>query len=194
MTISYQLLLIFPFLIIGAFLGFRRGWREEGITTVGLLFALIFFGSPGRTTLLGTLINRVVQAFASFFSTLLGTDLQAVPLVESDDPAAFQVVGYIIVVILVYLAGGVLGERRNLTRLGRMMGAILGAINVFLVGSQLFSFINQYNPDWFNQQQTIQITPDSGVDVLRGYLPSIFALLFILLLIILFLRLPKIRN
>jgi hypothetical protein len=194
MTISYQLLLIFPFLLIGAFAGFRRGWREEAITTAGLLFALIFFGNASRTSLLGTLVNRVVNAFAQFFSTLLGTELDPVPLVASENPGTFQILGYIAVVILAYLVGGVLGDRRNLTRLGRMMGGLFGAINVFLVGSQLFSFINQYFPDFFNRQSTINVTPDSGVNVLRGYLPSVFALLFILLLVILFLRLPKIRS
>lgn len=194
MTISYQLLLIFPFLLIGTFVGFRRGWREEAITTAGLLFALIFFGNASRTSLLGTLVNRVVNAFAQFFSTLLGTELDPVPLVAADNPGTFQILGYIGVVILAYLVGGVLGDRRNLTRLGRMMGGLFGAINVFLVGSQLFSFINEYFPDFFNRQSTINVTPDSGVNVLRGYLPSVFALLFILLLVILFLRLPKIRS
>jgi hypothetical protein len=194
MTISYQLLLIFPFLLLGAMFGARRGWREEAITTAGLLFALIFFGNPERTGLLGQLINRVVQAFASFFSTLLGTDLQAQTLISTENPGTFQIVGYILVVILAYVVGGALGERRNLARLGRLMGAILGAINVFLVGSQLFTFVNQYFPNFFNQESTIQVTPDSGVNVLRGYLPSVFALLFILLLVILFLRLPKMRQ
>jgi len=194
MTISYQVLLIFPFLIIGALMGARRGWREEAITTTGLLFALIFFGNPERTSLLGQLVNRIVQAFASFFSTLLGTDLQAQSLIATDNPSTFQLVGYIIVVVLAYIVGGALGERRNMTRLGRIMGAILGAINVFLVGSQLFSFVNQYFPNFFNRESTILVTPDNGVNVLRGYLPSIFALLFILLLVILFLRLPKIRQ
>jgi hypothetical protein len=194
MTISYQMLLIFPFLLIGALYGARRGWREEAITTAGLLFALIFFGNPERTGLLGQLINRIVQAFASFFSTLLGTDLEAQPLIAADNPGNFQLIGYILVVILAYIVGGALGERRNMTRSGRIMGAVLGGINVFLVGSQLFSFINQYYPNFFNRQSVIQVTPDSGVDVLRGYLPSVFALLFILLLVILFLRLPKIRQ
>lgn len=194
MTISYQLLLIFPFLLLGALYGVRRGWREEAITTAGLLFALIFFGNADRTSLLGQLINRVVQAFASFFSTLLGADLQAQQLIATDNPGTFQIIGYLFVVILAYVIGGALGERRNITRLGRMMGAILGAINVFLVGSQLFSFVNQYFPNFFNRESTILVTPDNGVNVLRGYLPSVFTLLFILLLVILFLRLPKIRQ
>jgi hypothetical protein len=187
-------LLILPFLLLGAMYGARRGWREEAITTAGLLFALIFFGNPERTGLLGQLINRVVEAFASFFSTLLGTDLQAQTLISTDNPGTFQIVGYVLVVILAYVVGGALGERRNMARLGRIMGAILGAINVFLVGSQLFSFVNQYFPNFFDRESTIQVTPDNGINVLRGYLPSVFALLFILLLVILFLRLPKIRQ
>lgn len=193
MIISYQLLLLFPFLLIGVLYGTRRGWREEAITTVGLLMALIFFGNPDRTGLLGQLINRIVQAFASFFGTLLGTDLQATPLI-SENPGNFQIIGYILVVVLAYIIGGALGERKNLGRGGHALGGILGAINVFLVGSQLASFINQYFPNFFNRESTITVTPATGENVLRGYLPSIFALLFILLLVILFLRLPKIRQ
>lgn len=193
MIISYQLLLLVPFLLIGALYGARRGWREEAITTVGLLMALIFFGNADRTGLLGQLINRIVQAFASFFGTLLGTDLEATPLI-SDNPGNFQIIGYILVVILAYIIGGALGERRNLGRGGKALGSILGAINVFLVGSQLASFINQYFPNFFNRESTITVTPATGENVLRGYLPSIFALLFILLLVILFLRLPKMRQ
>ncbi len=194
MTISYQILLIAPFVIIGALIGFRRGWREEAITTVGLLLALVFFGSVDRTSLLGELINRIVLAFASFFSTLLGTDLQATPLIAEENPTTFQLIGFILVVLLAYLVGGALGERRNMTTLGRVMGAILGGINVILVGSQLFSLINQRNPEFFNNQTTIEVTPAGGANVLQNYLPSVFALLFILLLVILFLRLPKIRQ
>ena len=194
MTISYQVLVLFPFLLIGAMFGARRGWREELITTLGLLLALIFFGNPDRTGLLGDLINRIVQAFASFFSTLFGTELTAVPLVQSDNPGTFQLIGFMLVVLLAYIIGGALGERRNMTRLGVLMGFILGGVNVFLVGSQLTSFINQYFPAFFNQERMITVTPAGGVNVLRGYLPSIFALLFILLLVILFLRLPKIRQ
>ncbi|WP_026370132.1 hypothetical protein [Kallotenue papyrolyticum] len=194
MTISYQVLLIAPFVIIGALYGFRRGWREEAITTVGLLLALIFFGSTDRASLLGQLINRIVAAFASFFGTLLGTDLQATPLIAEDNPTTFQMIGFILVAILVYIIGSALGERRNMAAAGRLMGAVLGGINVILVGAQLFSMINQRNPEFFDTQTTIEVTPATGVNVLQNYLPSVFALLFILLLIILFLRLPKMRQ
>jgi hypothetical protein len=71
---------------------------------------------------------------------------------------------------------------------------VLGGINVILIGSQLFSLINQRNPEFFNNQTTIEVTPAGGANVLQNYLPSVFALLFILLLVILFLRLPKIRQ
>ncbi len=191
MTIPYQLLIIIPFLIMGAFLGLRRGWIEEAITTLGLIFALVFFSSIERTSLLGVFINRIVQAFALFFSALLGAEFEARTLVTPANPSLFQLIGFIIVVILSYFVGGAVGRRRGLTRIGYFMGAILGAINVFLVASQAITFITQYNPNFF--QRTVTVTTESG-NVLREYLPSIFTLLFILLLVIFFLRLPKIRQ
>lgn len=191
MTIPYQLLIIIPFLIMGVFGGLRRGWIEEAITTVGLIFALVFFSNIERTSLLGVLINRVVQAFALFFGALLGTTFDSQALVEIGNPNLFQFVGFVFTVILAYIVGSAVGRRRGLTRLGYAMGGILGAINVFLVASQLITFITQYFPNFF--ERTVTVTSDNG-NVLREYLPSIFALLFILLLVIFFLRLPKIRS
>ena len=191
MTIPYQLLIIIPFLIMGVFLGLRRGWIEEAITTIGLIFALVFFSNVERTSLLGVLINRVVQAFALFFGALLGTTFESQALVEIGNPNVFQFVGFVMTVILAYIVGSAVGRRRGLTRLAYAMGGILGAINVFLVASQLITFITQYFPNFF--ERTVTVTSDSG-NVLREYLPSIFALLFILLLVIFFLRLPRIRS
>ncbi|MDP9313547.1 MAG: hypothetical protein M3R24_22140 [Chloroflexota bacterium] len=191
MTIPYQLLILIPFLIMGVFGGLRRGWIEEAITTIGLIFALVFFSNVERTSLLGVLINRVVQAFALFFGALLGTTFEAQGLVEIGNPNVFQFVGFVLTVILAYIVGSAVGRRRGLTRLGYAMGGILGAINVFLVASQLITFITQYFPNFF--ERTVTVTSEGG-NVLREYLPSIFALLFILLLVIFFLRLPKIRS
>lgn len=191
MTIPYQLLLIIPFVIIGFLVGFRRGWNEEGLTTLGLIITLFFFSNPGRTGLLGVLINRVVQAFAVFFSTLLGVEFEGRTLVEVGNPTLFQFIGFIIFVILSYLAGSAFGRRKGLTRGGYFLGGVIGALNVFLVGSQLISFINEFFPDFF--QRTVTVTSETG-NVLREYLPSIFALLAILFLIVFFIQLPKRRQ
>lgn len=194
MTIPFQLLVILPFLIIAAIWGWRRGWREEAITLGFLLLALIFFGSLERTTLMGTLVNRLVEAFASFFGTLIGTPIQTRALVSTENPTLFQVIGFILGVMLAYAIGTGLGRRGSLTRSGRFIGSILSIFNVFLVGSQIFRFINQRNPTFLNREGTIVVTQDTNVNALLSYLPSLLAILVILLLIIFALRLPKIRH
>ena len=194
MTIPFQLLLIFPFLVVAALWGWRRGWKEEAITLVVLLLSLVFFGSLSRTSLLAILVNRIVEAFASFFGTLIGTDIQTRSLVSTENPTLFQIIGFFLTVMLAYAIGTGLGQRRDLSAVGRLAGSILSIFNVFLIASQAFRFINQRNPDLLNREGTIIVTQDTNVNALLSYLPSLFAILFVVLLIVLVLRLPKIRE
>ncbi len=195
MQLSYQFLLILPFLVIGALSGIRQGWRSEVLTTAGLLITLIFFGTPERTSQLGALFNRLVQAFGSFFSTLLNADIQTRAVVDPANPTWFQVVGFALFVIMSYVVGGAISNPKYVSRLGAIMGGILGIVNVFLVGSQVFSFLNQYRPGLFGQGGVIILTPGDGTaDTLRDYIPTIFAVLFIFLLVYMLLRLPKTRQ
>lgn len=192
-NLSYQMLLALPFLIAGLVYGWRRGWREEALTTGALLVALIMFGERLSDNL-GALVNRIVQAFALFFGALFGGDIEARQLITETNESVFRSFGFVISVFLAYLLGGVLGARRSLGRGGRLMGAVLGLVNVFLVASQVFGYIARFLPSSFQQEGQITLTPDPQATILRGYLPSIFALLLILLLIVVFLRLPKLRE
>lgn len=194
LRLSYQLLLTLPFLVAGILYGWRRGWREEAITAVVLLAALLFFGNNRLAESLGAFVNRIVEAFALFFSALFGGEVAAQALVTETNQNLFRFVGFVLFVIAAYLVGGALGQRTLLTRGGRLLGAILGGLNVFMIASQLFGYIQRFLPSVFERESTIRITPEADVNALRGYLPSIFALLLILLLIVVFLRLPKMRQ
>lgn len=194
LQLTWQLLLTLPFLVAGVLYGWRRGWREEAITTVVLLGALLFFGNNRLADILGSLVNRIVQAFALFFSALFGLNIAAHELVTENNAGLFRFIGFIILVMLAYVIGSALGLREGVGRAGRLLGAVLGGLNVFLVASQLWSYLQRFLPSIFERESTITITPDSDANLLRGYLPSIFAILLILLLIIVFLRLPKIRQ
>jgi hypothetical protein len=195
MTLSYQLLLLIPFLVLGALSGLRRGGRREAITTFGLILVLLFFGNAQGAGVLGDLFNRIVQAFAVFLSVLLDTDLQGRNFVNPNTPGLSQIVWFLFFVLLAYAAGGAFGETKYVSRLAALVGGILGVINAFLVGSQLFTLINQNWPGWFARQDVIVLTPDTGpTGTLRDYLPTIFAILFILWIAYLFLRLPRTRQ
>lgn len=194
LQLTYQLVLTLPFLVAGVLYGWRRGWREEAITAVVLLAALLFFGNNRLAESLGSLVNRIVQAFALFFSTLFGGEVTARDLVTESNQSLFRFAGFALFVFLAYLIGGALGQRTSLFPGGRLLGSVLGGLNIFLIASQVFSYIQRLLPPVFERESTIRITPDPDANVLRNYLPSIFALLLILLLIIVFLRLPKIRQ
>lgn len=194
LQLTWQLLLTLPFLITGVIAGYRRGWREESITTGFLLAALLFFGNNRLAELMGILINRIVSAFALFFSAILGREVGARALVTDNNQTAFRFIGFLVLVVLAYVIGGVLGQRIGLTRMTRLVGSALGGINVFLVAAQLFGFLQNRLPAVFQREGTILIAPDSDATSLRNLLPAIFALLLVLLLIIVFLRLPKIRQ
>ncbi len=194
LTLTWQLLLTLPFLVAGMLYGWRRGWREEAITSAILLVALLFFGNNRLADSLGVLVNRVLQAFALFFSALFGGEIVAPELVNANNAGLFRFVGFLLFVGMGYVIGGALGQRTLLTRTGRLVGSILGVLNVFLIASQLWAYLQRFLPDVFQRESSIRVTPDPEGAVLRGYLPSIFALLLLLLLIMVFLRLPKIRQ
>ena len=191
--LSYQVLLSLPFVVAGIVYGWRRGWREEALTTGALLVALIVFGDRLADNM-GALVNRIVEAFTLFFSALLGGEIAIRELVTDTNQGLFRFIGFVVSVFLAYLVGGVLGARRSVGRGGQLLGAILGAVNVLLIASQVFGYIQRFLPAIFQQEGEITLTPDPNAALLRGYLPSIFTLLLILLLIVVFLRLPKIRE
>src|SRR5215210_5726438 len=132
--LSYQMLLTLPFMVAGIVYGWRRGWREEALTTATLLIALIVFGDRLADNM-GALVNRIVQAFALFFGALFGGEIEARSLVNEGNQGFFRFAGFVVSVFLAYLLGGVLGARRALSRGGRLLGAVLGAVNVFLIAS-----------------------------------------------------------
>jgi hypothetical protein len=114
--------------------------------------------------------------------------------VTTNNQDLFRFVGFVVFVLMAYLVGGALGQRTVLGHSGRLGGSLLGSLNVFLIASHAFGYVQRFFPSAFDRESTIRIRPEQDTNVLRGYLPSIFALVFIVLLIIVFLRLPKIRQ
>jgi len=190
-TIPFQALLILPFLILGIVAGWRRGLAEELITTVVLALALGLFNNPGRASLFGSLINSVVRAFASFFGALLGTDLNPPDLVRTDN-ALVQLLLYILIVLIAYLAGSAFGKRQGITRGKRLGGTLFGALNIFLVGAQAVNFINRYRPSVLDRQVIVQ--PDSGTNSLQNYLPTLLTIVALVGIIVFFLNLRERRR
>jgi uncharacterized membrane protein required for colicin V production len=191
MTIPFQALIILPFVVLGIIVGWRRGLAEEFITTVVLAVALGLFNNSDRAALIGSLINGIVRAFARFFGALLGTDINPPDLVRTDN-LLIQLLLYVLVVTVAYLVGSTFGSRQGLTRGKRLAGSLLGALNVFLVGSQLVNFINRYRPSVLEQQ--IIVRPDSGTNSLQNYLPTLLTIVVLVGIIVFFLNLRERRR
>lgn len=191
MTIPFQALVILPFLILGIVAGWRRGFAEEVITTIVLVIALGLFNNSDRASVVGTLINGIVQAFARFFGALLGTDINPPDLVRTDN-IFIQVLLYVLFVLIAYLVGSTFGRRQGLSRGQRLGGTLFGALNVFLVGAQAVNFINRYRPSVLDQQILVQ--PDSGTNSLQNYLPTLLTIVALIGIIVFFLNLRERRR
>ncbi len=194
LQLTWQLLLMLPFLIIGMTYGWRRGPQEEAVTTLVLLAALLFFGNERLADLTGLLVNNIVGVFGLFFSGLLGRDINTRPLVTAENQTAVRFIGYSVFVAAAYLIGSALGRRKGLSNMLRAVGSLLGSLNIVLIATQMFSFIQGWLPQVFQREGTIRISPDSDSAALRSSLPSLFAVLLVILLVVVFLRLPKIRH
>jgi hypothetical protein len=191
MTIPFQTFIILPFAVVGLLMGWRRGWIEEIITTLFLIITLGLFGSTNRVELFASLINGIVDVFGRFFGAIIGADFETPDLVRTDN-LLIQFLLYVLIVIIAYLVGSAFGSRRSVGRPGRLGGALLGAVNVFLVGSQVVNFINRARPSWL--QQEIIITQDGGTNSLIRYLPTILTIAVLIGIIAFFLNLRERRR
>lgn len=188
MSISFQTLLILPFAVLGLLTGFRRGWIEEIITTVLLVLGLGLFSTTERASLVGGVVNGIVDVFARFFSALLSTNVNSPDLVRSEN-LWVQFLLFVLFVVIVYLIGSTFGGRSQVRTAGRIGGALLGVLNVFLVGSQAVSFINRWNPRLF--ERDITVTSEPNTNALISNLPTILTIVLLIGIIAFFLNLRE---
>ncbi|MBN1483503.1 MAG: hypothetical protein JXA37_02170 [Chloroflexia bacterium] len=143
-TIS-NLELIFILLLPGVIYGFRRGWQEEGFTAIGLALIVSNLGERFNRFMV-LLINRLVGAFPLAFAILMGkptpTDWPSEEgLIPADNPW-IQLVMYVLMILVAYRAGAILGKRRGVNFMGRLFGGLFGAMNGFLVLARLLPIFN----------------------------------------------------
>jgi hypothetical protein len=197
--ISYLTLVMIPVFLVAGFFGWRRGWKEEAITTVGLILALVLFSNETVATNMALLLNRIIGAFGIFINALFGGDRgESEPFITSDNFDTFRTIAFGIGVVVAYVVGSALGRRTSVGRSGRVIGAGIGVLNAYIVLSKVIDF-------WvarelaganlpFDEGAQIIVSPISQQNELRANLPTIFALLFLIILVVTFFRLPKIRQ
>ena len=197
--LSFRELLMIPAFLLAGIYGWRRGWREEAITTVGLVVSLLMFSNENIATNIASLINRVVAAFGVFLNALLGGETTSFnPLITADNFDTFRMVAFAVATVTSYIIGTAIGKRSETPRTGHFFGILVGMFNIYLVLSKAYDF-------WLERRQAGQNMPfDDGAQIivtpmptdngLRANLPTIFTLLFLIVLVVTFFRLPRMRE
>jgi hypothetical protein len=207
---SFQALLI-PFLVIFGLIGLRRGfWREVGITG-GM--ALVLLGTVIFPTALISFINRVVINVPRVFGLLL--NLEGVEPLPNDllfgEPGSgrFLLARFALFVLLATLVytsryswayeSGREGPRpRAVRNAGQaVMGGIFGAISGLLWFIALNDFLNQLrtlrnDPVIPPEGTTLTVPTITDLSPVVAFVPTLVAILLIILLVLAFLRLPNI--
>lgn len=197
--LNYMQVLMVPIFLVAGFYGWKRGWREEAITGVGLIIALFMFSNETIAGNIANLLNRIVGAFGIFLDALLGGDRSnAEPIIDTTNFATFQFIAFVLGIIAAYIVGSAIGRRSEVEGLGRFFGIMIGLFNAYLVLSKIFDFWLARDRQGaelpFDDGAQIIVTPMPPTNELRSNLPTIFALMFLIVLVVTFFRLPKIRQ
>lgn len=114
-----------PTLIIGL----RRGWQEEGFTAVGLGIIITPLGHRFGEFLI-FLVNRVIDAFRIGAAIVIGHPPPSTgPDVVPSDNTWAQLAAFLVMVLVAYRAGTILGRRRGVGLLGHVAGGLFGILN-----------------------------------------------------------------
>lgn len=148
---------IIPLMALGALIGFRRGWKIEAITAMGIFFTGLALAEAGAQFL------RLVNKLPKLIYFLIGEEIPDLPpLISGDGNIALFFLGvFAIAIILFYVLPSILIKRpvgipgakgANSTWSERFVGALIGGITgfmIFNVGLQWFAaYIKAYpNPE-----------------------------------------------
>jgi hypothetical protein len=156
--------LVTLFLFIFAMVGLMRGWYKEGITSLfAALLALLVWRPEVARTLIGR-ITEVLKVLILFIRAGLNPEPQALaepsagvgPLL---DPNSYEI--YVVITVVLLAVSYVVGEatfKHRMTALGRVLGAMLGAFNGYVILALVKQFI-------INQVQVQAVGPIKGGQV-----------------------------
>jgi uncharacterized membrane protein required for colicin V production len=144
--IDYQALV---YMIIGAFglVGFFRGWWKEAITTGLLTLLLLMLKVPSIATRIVQIMDTIVNTIWNFIQSLRESSSFVASTVQVGPPPDVNpqrywvyVITLVVLVIVSYFIGKT-GLTQNVAAGGRLLGAILGFYNGFVVISLVREFI-----------------------------------------------------
>jgi uncharacterized membrane protein required for colicin V production len=144
--IDYQALV---YMIIGAFglVGFFRGWWKEAITTGLLTLLLLMLKVPSIATRIVQIMDTIVNTIWNFIQSLRESSSFVASTVQVGPPPDVNpqrywvyVITLVVLVIVSYFIGKT-GLTQNVAAGGRLLGAILGFYNGFVVISLVREFV-----------------------------------------------------
>ncbi len=175
-------LLVLPFAVYGI----RRGWQEEGYTAIGLAVAISSIGQ-GFGRFLVLLLNKVISVFPLGVALVTGRPPEEWPELGGDiippDHPWTQLVVFLIIALVCYRTGTILGKRRAVGLIGRLGGALFGALNGFIILTRVFAL---FRP--FEETRTVQLPaitvlglPAEALGNLVTGLTAVIVVIFLLL-------------
>ncbi len=171
----------------GIFYGFRRGWQEEGFTAIGLGLAVTGIGQAFGDLLI-QIVNYAIVLFASFAGQIRGgggATTSAGPIAQTNSWA--QLIAFVLIVLVAYRAGTILGRRRDVNFLGRLGGALFGAVNVMLILARGLEIFNPVEKTTVVDPPTITIMGLPS-NLLKGIVFGLIAAVIAIFLAIAWLR------
>ncbi len=139
--------LVSLFLFIFALVGLMRGWYKEGITSLFAAFLALLVWRPEVAGVLIGRITEVLKLLIVFIRTGLNPEPQVLIEPSTDlgsllDPNSYQI--YVVITVVLLAVSYVVGEatfKHRMTALGRILGAMLGAFNGYVILSLIKQFI-----------------------------------------------------
>ena len=126
------LFVLVPILLLGAWSGLRRGWKDEAWTFGALLVTLFVVARP-ESVLLPTL-ERLINAFKRAGEALLGRDTGGPAFAfEGDSRPWAALLAFLVFVALAYAGGHLLGKGEQGGGLWKILSMLLGGLNLVIV-------------------------------------------------------------
>lgn len=134
------------FVVATTFLGFLVGWKYMAIWVVGVFFSSIITEKIGPRLML--LINKMIGVGAQFLGIATSGDensVKAPTVVFSDAQQQLAVIGFFLFLVLFsYWVARKLGNGADIGIMGKLMGAIFGALGTVLTLSYLSTYYQTF--------------------------------------------------
>jgi hypothetical protein len=182
--------LVSLFLFIFAFVGLMRGWYKEGITSLFAASLALLVWRPEVAGMLIERITEVLKVLVVFIRAGLNPEPQALAEPSAGlgsllDPNSYEI--YVVITVVLLAVSYVVGEatfKHRMTPLGRLLGAMLGAFNGYVILSMVKQFV--INQVWAQavgpikaEQLSLQVTEVPTSNFFTGS-----GLIFILIVVI----------